>query len=213
MATVNAKTNGRIEQLNVSPGGVPKRAVPEAIVNEYGLTQDRQRDRRHHGGAERAVCLFSAEILDSLRADGHQIGPGTTGENVTIRGIDWKKLVPGSRVHLGEQVIVEITSYAAPCRIIAQSFRDGDFNRINQATHPGRSRLYARVVRQGDDVPGRRRHDRGRLGRRPRRSATAQDHPLASAVKLISSPRIRRAVAINGAGAVVLCAHANASVR
>ena len=71
----SVRTTGRIEQLNVSPGGVPKRAVTEGVVNEYGLTRDRQRDRRHHGGTERAVCLFSAEILDSLRADGHQIGP------------------------------------------------------------------------------------------------------------------------------------------
>ncbi len=154
MTTAKPRTTGRIEQLNASPGGVPKRAVTEAVVNEYGLTRDRQNDRRHHGGTERAVCLFSAEILDSLRADGNPIGPGTTGENVTIRGIDWKKLVPGSRVHLGEQVIVEITSYAAPCRIISHCFREGDFNQINQATNPGRSRLYARVVRQGTMYPG-----------------------------------------------------------
>lgn len=154
MTTSEARASGRIEQLNVSPGGVPKRAVAEAVVNEYGLTRDRQRDRRHHGGTERAVCLFSAEILDTLRAAGHKIGPGTTGENVTIRGVDWKKLVPGSRVQLGEQVIVEVTSYAAPCRIIAHCFRDGDFNLINQTTNPGRSRLYARVVRQGTMYPG-----------------------------------------------------------
>ncbi len=154
MSTTNARSRGRIEQINVSLGGVPKRAAPEAVVNEFGLTRDRQRDRRHHGGLERAVCLFAAEILDNLRAEGHPIGPGATGENVTIRGIDWKKLVPGSRVHLGEQVIVEITSYAAPCRIVAHYFRDGDFNRINHAVHPGRSRLYARVVRQGTMYPG-----------------------------------------------------------
>ncbi len=152
--TESSTHSGRIEQLSVSAGGVPKRAVTEAIVNEYGLTRDRQRDRRHHGGTERAVCLFSADILDSLRADGHPIGPGATGENVTIRGLDWKKLVPGSRLHLGEQVIVEITSYAAPCRIIAHCFHNGDFNRINQATLPGRSRLYARVVQQGAMYPG-----------------------------------------------------------
>ena len=145
---------GRIEQLNVSAGGVPKRAVTEAVVNEYGLTRDRQRDRRHHGGLERAVCLWSAEVIDSLRADGHPISPGAAGENVTVRGLDWKRLVPGSRLHLGDQVVIEVTSYAAPCRIIAHCFRDGDFNRANQATHPGRSRVYARVVRQGTMYPG-----------------------------------------------------------
>lgn len=149
-----SQTVGRIEQLSASGGGVPKRAVPEAIVNQYGLTQDRQRDRRHHGGLERAVCLWSSEVIDQLRADGHQIGAGAAGENVTIRGIDWKRLVPGSRLRLGDQVIVEVTSYASPCRIIAHCFRDGNFNRINHQTNPGRSRLYARVARQGIVHPG-----------------------------------------------------------
>ncbi len=148
------QTIGRIEQLSASRGGVPKRAVPEAVVNEYGLTQDRQRDRRHHGGLERALCLWSSEIIDQLRADGHDIRAGAAGENVTVRGIEWKRLVPGSRLRLGDQVIVEITSYASPCRIIAHCFRDGDFNRINHQTHPGRSRLYARVARQGIVHPG-----------------------------------------------------------
>ena len=154
MAQRTTPSTGRIEQLNVSAGGVPKRAVTEAVVNEFGLTRDRQRDRRHHGGPERAVCLWSAEVIDGLRADGHQISAGAAGENVTVRGLEWKKLVPGSRLHLGDQVVVEITSYASPCRIIAHCFRDGDFNRINQATHPGRSRVYARVVRQGTMYPG-----------------------------------------------------------
>ncbi len=154
MSESSERAHGRIEQLNVSAGGVPKRAVTEAIVNQYGLTRDRQRDRRHHGGTERALCLWSAEVIDRLRADGHPMSSGAAGENVTVRGMDWKQLVPGSRLHLGDQVIVEVTSYAAPCRIIAHCFRDGDFNRINQATNPGASRVYARVVRQGAMYPG-----------------------------------------------------------
>ena len=147
---------GRIEQLSVSPGGVPKRAVAEAVVNAFGLTRDRQRDRRHHGGRERAVCLWSAEVIDALRAGGNDIRAGAAGENVTIRGLDWRRIVPGARLRLGDQVIVEITSYASPCKIIAHCFRGGDFNQINQQTAPGRSRVYARVAREGVMRPGDR---------------------------------------------------------
>ena len=154
MSDLPADNVGRIEQLSASPGGVPKRAVAEAVVNRFGLTQDRQRDRRHHGGPERAVCLWSAEIIDQLRAAGHPMSAGAVGENVTVRGIDWKRILPGSRLHLGDQVIVEVTSYAAPCRIIGHCFTDGDFNRINHQTHPGRSRVYARVAREGVVRPG-----------------------------------------------------------
>lgn len=145
---------GRIEQLSVSGGGVPKRAVSEAVVNAFGLTRDRQRDRRHHGGKERAVCLWSAEVIDALRAGGHEIRAGAAGENVTVRGLDWRRIVPGARLRLGDQVIVEVTSYAAPCKTIAHCFRDGDFNRINQQVSAGRSRVYARVAREGVMRPG-----------------------------------------------------------
>ena len=140
---------GRIEQISASRGGVPKRAVPEAVVNRLGLAGDAQRDRRHHGGPERAVCLWSAEQVDALRAAGHPIQAGAAGENVTLRSVDWKRVIPGARVHLGDSVIVEVTSYAAPCKTIAHVFSDGDFNRINQQAHPGTSRVYARVAREG----------------------------------------------------------------
>lgn len=147
---------GRIQQLSVSPGGVPKLAVAESVINAFGLTRDRQRDRRHHGGRERAVCLWSSEVIDALRAAGNEIQAGAAGENVTVQGIDWRRIVPGSRLQLGDQVIVEVTAYAAPCKIIAHCFRDGDFNQINQRVEPGRSRVYARVAREGVVRPGDR---------------------------------------------------------
>ncbi|PYM54959.1 MAG: MOSC domain-containing protein, partial [Candidatus Rokuibacteriota bacterium] len=52
---------GRIAQVNVSPGGVPKRPVPEARVTPLGIEGDGHRDRERHGGPERALCLFALE--------------------------------------------------------------------------------------------------------------------------------------------------------
>ncbi len=109
---------------------------------------DRQRDLEYHGGPDRAVCLFSFECIEELRGEGHPIAPGTIGENLTIAGIDWGAMTPGRRVEVGE-VEIELTAYAAPCRIIAGSFKDGRMGRVAQKAHPGWSRLYARVIREG----------------------------------------------------------------
>jgi MOSC domain-containing protein YiiM len=46
---------GRITQLNVSKGGVPKLSVPSAQVRRDGLEGDAQVDRQHHGGPDRAL--------------------------------------------------------------------------------------------------------------------------------------------------------------
>lgn len=139
----------RIVQISVSNGGVPKLAVDQAIVGERGITTDWQHDRLHHGGAERALCLYAIEHIQALRAEGHPVAPGTAGENITTAGIDFADVHPGTRLRLGPEVEIEITSYTAPCRTIAESFAGGDFTRISQKVHPGWSRVYARVVAGG----------------------------------------------------------------
>jgi MOSC domain-containing protein YiiM len=139
----------RIVQISVSPGGVPKRAVESARVTPLGLEGDGHRDLEHHGGPERAVCLFAIERIRSLQAEGHPIAPGTIGENVTLEGLDWTAVGPGTRLVLGDAVVVEITRFTSPCRNIAPSFRDGDYGRVSQKRHPGDSRVYARVVSEG----------------------------------------------------------------
>jgi MOSC domain-containing protein YiiM len=141
--------DGYIFQLNYSEGGVPKRPVREAQLTETGLVCDHQAKRKIHGGPERALCLYALERITELQDEGHPIYPGSTGENVTLVGVNWETLQPGSRLALGDEVIIEITSYTTPCRTIAASFTEGRFKRISQKKHPGESRLYARVIRTG----------------------------------------------------------------
>ena len=148
---------GRIVQVSVSNGGVPKTAVPAARVTETGVEGDRQQHPDIHGGPDRAVCLFSMERIRDLQAEGHAIVPGAVGENVTVEGIDWSAVAPKSRILLGEEVALEVTRYTAPCVNIRAAFKGGDYGRISQKVHAGWSRVYARVlvpglVRAGDPV-------------------------------------------------------------
>jgi len=141
---------GTIAGISVSGGGVPKRRVSGARVSRLGLVGDAQDDKMHHGGPDRAVCLFSLERIRSLQTEGHPIDVGTAGENVTLEGINWELVVPGAQVRIGDQVVLEIASFTNPCKTIRASFVDGEFVRIAQKLHPGWSRVYARVLSEGE---------------------------------------------------------------
>jgi MOSC domain-containing protein YiiM len=134
--------------LFLSKGGVPKLPIDEAQISELGIAGDVQRDRRYHGGPERALCLYSREVIEFLNREGHPIAPGSTGENILIENLDWNLVVPGVRLQLGD-VTVQITNYTTPCFKIKDSFLNGEFSRVHHKKHLGLSRVYARVLQTG----------------------------------------------------------------
>jgi len=140
---------GRIVQISISPGGVPKLPVAAARVTTEGVEGDAHRNRQHHGGPDRAVCLYSMEAIRALVAEGHVLAPGALGENVTVEGIDWSTVEPGTRLLLGSGVLLEVTRYTTPCFNIKAAFVGGEFGRVSQKRHPGWSRVYTRVLREG----------------------------------------------------------------
>lgn len=141
---------GVLASINVSSGGVPKRRITGAHVSRLGLVNDAQNDTQHHGGPERAVCVYSLERIRALQTEGHPIDVGTVGENVTVEGIDWDRVVPGARLRLGQEVILEVASFTTPCKKIRESFIDEQFVRISHKLHPGWSRVYTRVLSEGE---------------------------------------------------------------
>ncbi len=148
---------GILVQINVNPkGGVPKYTIQSTSIHTDHVEGDKQSHRRFHGGPERAVTLFSLERIQQLQAEGHTIVPGSTGENLTISGLDWSQITPGTRLRIGEQVELEISSYARPCELISDSFIMGKSSRISQLQYPGWSRLCARVLREGQVAAGDR---------------------------------------------------------
>jgi MOSC domain-containing protein YiiM len=56
-----------------------------------------------------------AELHDELAARGFEVTAGAMGENVTTRGIDLLALARGTRLHLGDDAVVEITGLRNPC--------------------------------------------------------------------------------------------------
>jgi MOSC domain-containing protein YiiM len=148
-----ATQHGSVTQLSRSGGGVPKRAVPSVTVDRRGVVGDVQATRLHHGRPWQALCLWSADVVDALVAEGHPIQAGAAGENITISGLDWSMLRGGSIMDIGS-VQCQLSAPATPCSKNRRWFTDGDFSRIDDDRHPGWSRWYASVLEPGAIAAG-----------------------------------------------------------
>ena len=144
LATLGAgapRQKGLVTQVSASSGGVPKRALLHAVIGRRGLEGDQQAERRHHGRPWQAVCLWSAEVIDDLRAEGHSVHPGAAGENITVSAIDWATIRPGVRVQVGT-ALTEISSFAEPC---SKNARAGSSAGTSGACITGCTRLEPRL--------------------------------------------------------------------
>ena len=145
---------GSILGLFAAPlGGVPKPSVETLHIQEFGCIGDKQSDTKHHGGPNRAVCLFSSEVINHLQIAGHPIYPGSVGENILIQGIAWDAVSIGTQFHFN-QVILEITSDAPPCRTIKDSFLNEEFKCISAKINQHSTRWYAKVIQSGEVLIG-----------------------------------------------------------
>lgn len=63
----------------------------------------------------RQVHLIHSELYDELRDAGFRVSPGDMGENITTHGVDLLGLPKGTRLHLGDGAVVEVTGLRNPC--------------------------------------------------------------------------------------------------
>lgn len=145
----NTTVSGSVAGLFLSKGGVPKLPALTVTVGPRGIDGDVQKSRQHHGRPWQALCLWSVETIDRLRAEGHPIEPGFAGENVLVTGVDWADVIAGTRIRVGS-VLAEITITALPCSKNAKWFNGGEFDRMHHAAEPGVSRMYAAVIEPGE---------------------------------------------------------------
>ena len=73
---------------------------------------------------------------------------GSTGENITIRGVEWNSLKVGTVLEIGGASL-ELSEPCAPCSKIGRSFLERRFARIDHQQEFGWSRWLARVMREG----------------------------------------------------------------
>ena len=101
------RENGKIYSISISyERGQLKKEVPEAsFVAGYGIEND-----GHAGDWGRQVTCLSFESLQKVNIEkGLNMGPGDFAENVLTEGLDLSLLSAGSRIKLGEDVLLEVT--------------------------------------------------------------------------------------------------------
>ena len=85
------------------------------------LTQESKVNHRYLVGLDatkpnlRQVHLIQAELFDEVNANGFSVEPGQLGENITTRGIDLLALPTGTKLKIGSEALVELTSLRNPC--------------------------------------------------------------------------------------------------
>ena len=151
---------GTIVQVNVSPGGLPKHAIPGGLILDSGLEGDLHAHSTIHGGPNKAILLIASEVVDELAARGYPVFYGALGENLTTRGIAIRDLRIGDRLYAGDAVL-EITQPRGPCtalRVYGERLKDEIYDAQVKARDPssprwGMSGFYARVLSPGQVHP------------------------------------------------------------
>lgn len=149
-------TPGEVIQVSISKGGVPKLPVAEAEAGPLGLRGDVQRNTQVHGGPLQALLLISAENIETMQREGWPVFHGALGENLTVRGIDFRRIRSGQRFRVGE-AIIEITKRRAPCQTlnvygtgIQRAYYDAQCRDHDPASPKwGMTGFYASVIHSG----------------------------------------------------------------
>ena len=132
----------RIDQTGIfkTPADAP------VHVNKLGLAGDVQVAKKHHGGPDQAVYLYSAQDYAWFSKQlCRELAPGTFGENLTLSELPAEVYV-GDRFEVGE-VLLEVTAPRIPCATLAARVGKPDFVKtFKQAERPG---VYTRVLTEG----------------------------------------------------------------
>lgn len=126
--------------------GTKKKPVDEIVINEElgGVAGDAHADCATH----RQVSLLANESIDKMREKGFDLHPGDFAENITTQGIDLASLPVGTRLTLGEDVILEMTQIGKECHAACAIRRQ-----VGDCIMP-REGVFGKVIRGGHVKPG-----------------------------------------------------------
>lgn len=148
---------GRVVQINrkpLTPGehGLPKISTPRAHVTIQGVEDDFNiyRHEKKNDTPDRALLLYTVETIAILNKEGWPLRPGDIGENVTLEGIDYDALQPGTEWLIGDGLRIRVTEPCNPCKVLAALPYVGETRKREFIeTLKGRRGWYAKVLREG----------------------------------------------------------------
>ena len=104
----------RVVSINTSARKGTRKAPVEdgrdRVIEQFGLESD-----AHAGHWHRQVSFLAAESIRAAQARGLDVKEGDFGENFTTEGINLLSLPLGTRLRIGEEVLVEISQIGKVC--------------------------------------------------------------------------------------------------
>ena len=105
--------HGKVISVNISSKkGVRKKPVDEILLKaDYGIEGDAHASSEWH----RQVSLLALESIKKMQGKGLDVKPGDFAENVTTEGLDLISLPLGTELHIGIEVIGEVSQIGKEC--------------------------------------------------------------------------------------------------
>ncbi|MNK60628.1 6-N-hydroxylaminopurine resistance protein [compost metagenome] len=137
----------QFQQKNVSTG-IFKTATDEALhLSFLNLEGDGQGDLVHHGGREKAVCVYPYEHYPFWENElKRPLEYGALGENLTIKGLLETDVCIGDVFELGK-AIVQVSQPRQPCYKL--TIRHGVPDMLLKVQQTGYTGFYFRVLEEG----------------------------------------------------------------
>jgi MOSC domain-containing protein YiiM len=132
---------GKVLAVNISEDKGTKKANIQscALLKDFGLKGD-----AHGGPWHRQVSLLANESIEKMRAMGLNVGYGDFAENITTEGIDLVHLPIGTKIRIGNSVILRVTQIGKECHErCAIYYQAGDCVMPKEG-------IFAEVVSQGE---------------------------------------------------------------
>jgi MOSC domain-containing protein YiiM len=137
---------GKVISVNISDKkGIRKKPVEEILVKtDFGIEGDAHASSEWH----RQVSLLALESINKMRDAGLEVHPGDFAENITTEGMDLVSLPVGTKIHIGNEVVGEVSQIGKECHTrCAIYYQAGDCVMPKEG-------IFIKVVKGGKVAPG-----------------------------------------------------------
>lgn len=124
-----------------------KKPVQQAFLSKAGFHGDGVADKKHHGGPDRAVCIYPFEHYAYWEKEfGVNLPPAAFGENLTLTNVLEEEICIGDILQIGE-AIVQVTQGRVPCNTIDRRIEMAPF--LKAMVKTGLTGYLCRVLEEG----------------------------------------------------------------
>jgi molybdopterin adenylyltransferase len=121
-----------------------KKSVKKIPVHSGRIIADRGFEGDAHAGQwHRQVSMLAEESIQKMREKGLSVGCGDFAENITTRGVELFTIPIGTRMMIGEEILLEVTQIGKECHTkCAVYYQAGDCIMPTEG-------IFARVIKGG----------------------------------------------------------------